>query len=468
MSESTSEWITTSLGEVVDILDSQRIPVNSTERAKRVGDIPYYGATGQVGNIDDFIFNEELVLLGEDGAPFLERSKKKAYIICGKSWVNNHAHVLRAKSGITSNQFVCHYLNQFNYTDYVNGTTRLKLTQANMRRLPFLLPPLNEQKRIVAKLDELLPKVEACKERLQKIPAILKRFRQSVLAAAVSGKLTEQWRKENKLDEYSENDLPNTWKVVSISEVVEGLRYGTSVKCSYEKTDCAVLRIPNVVSGTIYLSDLKYGKLDLAEQEKLKLRDGDILLIRSNGSVQLVGRTALVGPEHNGLAYAGYLIRLRPKRDIINPEYLNLVFSTSAMREQIEIPARSTSGVNNINSEEVWALRMPLPSIEEQRQIIKASSDLLDQIESVLKRCGKSLEMCGRTVDSILNLAFTGTLVSQDQTDEPASALLERIKATAAESNNGKPKRTSRTTGKRKRNKSDKSEIGQKELELNA
>src|SRR5437762_9259028 len=83
------------LGEVVDILDSRRIPVNSDERAKRVGDVPYYGATGQVGWIDDCIFDEELVLLGEDGAPFLDHTKPKAYMIRGKSWVNNHAHVLR-------------------------------------------------------------------------------------------------------------------------------------------------------------------------------------------------------------------------------------------------------------------------------------------------------------------------------------------------------------------------------------
>jgi len=88
------------LENIVEILDSQRIPVNSKEREGRKGRIPYYGATGQVGWIDDWLFNEELILLGEDGAPFLDPYKPKAYLIKGKSWVNNHAHVLRAKSGI--------------------------------------------------------------------------------------------------------------------------------------------------------------------------------------------------------------------------------------------------------------------------------------------------------------------------------------------------------------------------------
>ena len=190
-SDLTKEWLNVSLEDLVDILDSERIPVNSKERAKRIGPIPYYGATGQVGWIDDFIFGEELVLVGEDGAPFLERGKKKAYIINGKSWVNNHAHVLRAKNNLTSNQFLCHFFNQFTFNEYVNGTTRLKLTQGSMRKIPVPLPPLYEQHRIVEKLDKLLPKVEACKKRLDKIPTILNRFKQSVLAAACSGELTK-------------------------------------------------------------------------------------------------------------------------------------------------------------------------------------------------------------------------------------------------------------------------------------
>src|ERR1035437_369592 len=100
------EWTESDLRDCVDILDNQRVPVNSNERAKRPGTVPYYGATGQVGYIDDFLFNEELLLIGEDGAPFLDKSKPIAYLIQGKSWVNNHAHILRAKPGVTSNQYL--------------------------------------------------------------------------------------------------------------------------------------------------------------------------------------------------------------------------------------------------------------------------------------------------------------------------------------------------------------------------
>ena len=114
-------------------LDSFRKPVNASERSELQGDIPYYGATGQVGWINDYLTNEHLVLLGEDGAPFLDYEKNKAYIINGKAWVNNHAHILKSFYGENSNLYLMHYLNVFNYHGYVNGSTRLKLTQESLR-----------------------------------------------------------------------------------------------------------------------------------------------------------------------------------------------------------------------------------------------------------------------------------------------------------------------------------------------
>ena len=117
-----SSWIETSIEEVCLILDSARIPINAKERSTRIEGkdeselYPYYGATGEVGKIDGYLFEGEHILLGEDGAPFLDPFKDKAYLVSGKFWVNNHAHILKS---VTSNRFVCHYLNQFNYSDYV-------------------------------------------------------------------------------------------------------------------------------------------------------------------------------------------------------------------------------------------------------------------------------------------------------------------------------------------------------------
>ena len=154
----SSIWKTVPLADAVDIFDSFRLPVNASERQERITGkatqdlYPYYGATGKVGLINDYLVDGEYVLLGEDGAPFLNPFVEKAYLIKGKAWVNNHAHILKSK---TNNSFLCYYLNYFNYKGYVSGTTRLKLTQAQMKRIPIPVPPLPEQERIVARIEEL-------------------------------------------------------------------------------------------------------------------------------------------------------------------------------------------------------------------------------------------------------------------------------------------------------------------------
>ena len=102
--------------------------------------------------IDDYILDGKFLLLGEDGAPFLDKNANKAYVITGKCWVNNHAHILLPQCNF---DYLMHYLNHIDFTNYVNGSTRLKLTQADMRSILVVLPPFTEQQRIVKKIEEL-------------------------------------------------------------------------------------------------------------------------------------------------------------------------------------------------------------------------------------------------------------------------------------------------------------------------
>src|SRR5262249_31311713 len=156
-----------------------------------------------------------------------------------------------------------------------------------------------------------------------------------------------------------------------------------------------VLRIPNVANGTIDHADLKYASLPPKELELLKLVPGDILLIRSNGSVSLVGKTAVVRKNEAGFAYAGYLIRLRPHRSSVEPEFLNVALGSHDIRLQIELEARSTSGVNNINGEEVRALRFILPPLAEQQEIVRrveALFALANQIEARFQKAQSQVD----------------------------------------------------------------------------
>jgi len=302
-------------------------------------------------------------------------------------------------------------------SDLAAGSNINNLKNEHFAEIEVPLPPLPEQRRIVAKLEKLLAKVDTCENGLAKIPVLLKRFRQSVLAAACSGRLTADWREKNPVSpvgatsETDAEDLPVGWESVCVGDVIENLKYGTAQKCSYEKRGVPVLRIPNVVDGTIDQADLKYAELSPKELAQLRLHPGDILLIRSNGSVSLVGRCALVREQERSFAYAGYLIRIRPRRTIVESEFLNLALSSYNVRLQIELEARSTSGVNNINSEEVRTLRFSLPPLAEQKEIVRRVEALFALADQIEARCARAKVHAGNLTQSILAKAFRGELV---------------------------------------------------------
>lgn len=156
-----SNWPTKKLGEVCDILDNLRKPI--TKRDREPGSVPYYGATGVQDYVVDFIFNEDLVLVGEDGARW-GAGDKSAYKISGKSWVNNHAHVLRPYRDVILDDWLTYFLNVFDLSEYITGTTVKKLNQAKLRSIEISLPPIEVQKKIVAKLESVLAKVSEAKK----------------------------------------------------------------------------------------------------------------------------------------------------------------------------------------------------------------------------------------------------------------------------------------------------------------
>ncbi|PLU02524.1 restriction endonuclease subunit S [Sinorhizobium medicae] len=141
-----------SLGEVAEFLDSKRQPVKAADR--KPGPFPYYGANGQQGTIDGYIFDEPLILLAEDGGHFEEPERGIAYRISGKSWVNNHAHIIKPANGLDL-AFLCRVLENYDVTPFISGSTRAKLTKGQAEKIEIPLPPLDEQKRIAAILDQV-------------------------------------------------------------------------------------------------------------------------------------------------------------------------------------------------------------------------------------------------------------------------------------------------------------------------
>jgi type I restriction enzyme S subunit len=206
-----------------------------------------------------------------------------------------------------------------------------------------------------------------------------------------------------------------------------------------------VLRIPNVQCGQIDIQDLKSANFDAGELRKLSLRLGDVLVIRSNGSRDLVGKSAVVGENAVGMLYAGYLIRLRATRTKLLPEYLQGWLSAPTTRQTIESLARSSSGVNNINAMQLKALAVPLPELSEQARIVTRLSIFLARADRLEAEATRAHALLDRLEAAILAKAFRGELVPQDPNDEPASVLLERIRAQRTAAVMPKRKRGSRS-----------------------
>ena len=187
--------------------------------------------------------------------------------------------------------------------------------------------------------------------------------------------------------------------------------------------------IPNVVRGVVDASDLKGAHFEEDEKRTYALRNGDILVIRSNGSISIVGKCAIISKAEEQYLYAGYLIRLRSNPAVLLPDYLAALLSSHLLRTQIEHKAKSTSGVNNINSGEIQSLIVPLCSLSEQEVVVERLSASLSTTDAIEAEINNQLLKADALRQSILKKAFAGQLVAQNQHDEPATVLLARIKA---------------------------------------
>lgn len=298
-----------------------------------------------------------------------------------------------------------------------------------MCKIPVPLPPLAEQGRIVAKIEELFAGIDAGVENLKSVKNQIALYRQSVLKSAFD------------FDASTFSALKN---------LIDKVRYGTSKKCSTEENvnSMPVYRIPNIdfKKGILDKTDLKFTSFDDSEKSSLMLKSGDILIIRSNGSLNLVGRAALVyNTDTNGL-YAGYLMRLRIKdTEKLLPKFLLHFLNSGKARAYIEEKAKSTSGVNNINSEEISDLQIPVPTLAEQERIVAEIESRFERADALETAVDRALNDAEKLKQAVLKKAFSGELVPQNPDDEPASVLLARIRAARASelpAKKGKRKKT--------------------------
>jgi type I restriction enzyme, S subunit len=327
--------------------------------------------------------------------------------------VNQHVCIIRPIKGVEPS-FVARYLASPSMQAFIAGenygVTRQALTKEMIENISFPVPPLEEQRLIIAKLDGLFDHSKSAREELSRIPRLAARYKQAILAAAFRGDLTTDWRIPNDIS------FDDHWSETTLGDLSIDVRYGTATKCHYEPKDTPVLRIPNVVNGRMDTTDLKYGSFTETEIDKLALRSGDLLVIRSNGSLDLVGRAGLATDEVAGYLYAGYLIRLRLDSQRVDPAFAQLAFEEPSIRQKIENLAKSTSGVNNINSLQLRGLRLPLPPLPEQLEIVRRVDTAFARINQTVAESRRAMSLLDRLDHATLAKAFRGELVEPQRT----------------------------------------------------
>ena len=304
----------------------------------------------------------------------------------------------------------------------IQRTAQNGFNKTDLASIYVPLPPIAEQNRIVAKLDALFLQHEAIKKSIEKIPELLKNFRQQVLTQAVTGKLTHCKVEERRL-----------------GDLLIDVKYGTSMKSEYEIDGTPIFRIPNIDDGEINDLDLKYSILSEKEYNQLKLVVGDVLIIRSNGSVTLVGKSAIIRDKHLGYAYAGYLIRLRCSEDL-NADFLNYSLKSDFLRGQIMKTSHSSSGVNNINSQEIKDLKIYWTQPEEQFEIVRRVEELFSKATAIEQQFKSLKAKIDNLPHVILHKAFKGELSQQFENDGDAAELLKQIRELKSQTTKSKKK----------------------------
>ncbi|WP_159340167.1 MULTISPECIES: restriction endonuclease subunit S [Leclercia] len=235
---------------------------------------------------------------------------------------------------------------------------------------------------------------------------LLKRIEQEKAQLVKEGKIKKQKPLPPISDVEKPFELPQGWVWIRFGEILAELKYGTSQKCDYSTNGYPVLRIPNVVGGEISLEDMKFGKLSKHEVKELSLKKDDLIFIRSNGSLSIVGQCTLLRQTLVDHAYAGYLIRARMFSDSVCAEYISLMMKTFFIRDQIEKPIRTTTGVKNINSSELSNLKLALPPLSMQKEIVEKTDILLSFCESLQSRLQSAQQTQLHLADALIHAAL--------------------------------------------------------------
>lgn len=382
-------WTECNIAELIDLHDHRRIPLSGVEREKRQGDFPYFGAQGVIDHIDGYIFDGEYVLLAEDGENLRSRKQPVAQIARGKFWVNNHAHILTAKTGLSNNAFICALINWIDITPYVTGAAQPKLSQGSLRAIKVKVPDPVTQERIASQISAYDDLIETNRRRialLEESARLL--YREWFVKLRFPGhELVE------KVD-----GVPAGWQRMPISELASFISRGITPK--YDDTAKGlVINQKCIRDGRLSLGQARHQSKEVKADRYI--RQGDVL-INSTGTGTL-GRVAQVRRDIPDCTVDTHVTIVRPR------EMKTIGYVGVALLELEPVFSQMGIGATNqteLNRADIGAVQMLAPSLSMQMDFHNAVWPLFEQVETLSSANG----LLAQARDALLPKLMSGQL----------------------------------------------------------
>jgi type I restriction enzyme S subunit len=379
------EWEMRLLGDIVDVLDKLRKPI--TKRDRLQGEYPYYGATGILSYINEFIFSEKLVLIGEDGAKWAS-GDNTSFIATGKYWVNNHAHVVRPNRKLILDEWMVYYLNHNDLTPFITGMTVPKLNQEKMRSIPIPLPPLSEQRRIVSILDNCFAAIDKAKanaeKNLQNARELFESYLQGVFETGGN------WQNQ---------------KLGDVCGFVRGPFGGSLKKNIFKKDGFAIYEQQHAIYDNFETIRYFIDENKFNEMKRFELKSGDLIMSCSG----TIGKIA-IAPENikKGIINQA-LLKLSPSKKVSNI-FLKLWMQSESFQNSLKEYAGGAA-IQNVASVAILKnIQIPLPELSRQEEICENVGRFSEETEKLKALYAKKLADLEELKKSLLEKALRGEL----------------------------------------------------------
>ncbi|AVH31082.1 restriction endonuclease subunit S [Vibrio fluvialis] len=385
------EWPIKKLSDICENLDSKRVPITKKDRIE--GPYPYYGASGVVDSVSDYLFNEDLLLVSEDGANLLARTYPIAFSISGKTWVNNHAHVLRFPS-LVSQRFVEYYLNSISLKEYVSGMAQPKLNQKSLNSILIPDPEHNVKSEIVDFLDKAFSGIEQARQNTEQNLRNARELFDSYLQQVFS-------------------ERGDDWEEVELGQVVEFLNgFAFKSKDFVQESDVQLLRMGNLYKNKLDLErkSVYCPNSFLKDYTRYLLEEGDIVLSLTGTAGQRdFGYAVEIKEQPNHLLLNQRIAKISKIDDRLSAKFLLHILRSKVFLDELFSASTGTRQAN-VSTSAIKKIKIAFPSLDKQIQLIEAISDLEEKVMQLDSVYSKKLAALDELKQSLLQQAFTGQL----------------------------------------------------------